>query len=65
VCGLRRVAKSLIRELEIMFVAHGVMNALGITYFQYWLQLDCDASFIKHLEVLKINKLLWRNTQGE
>ncbi len=55
-CGLTRVAKSLIRELEIMFLAHGVMDILGIVYPQYWLQLDCDAYFAKHLEVLKITK---------
>ncbi len=36
-----------------MFLAHGVTNTLGIIYPQYWLQLDCEASFIKHLEVLK------------
>jgi hypothetical protein len=29
------------------------MDALGIVYPQYWLQLDYDASSAKHLEVLK------------
>ncbi len=52
-CGLTRVAKSLIRELEIMFPAHGVLDIPGIIYPQYWLHLDCDASFAKHLEILK------------
>jgi hypothetical protein len=54
VCGLTRVAKSLIKELEIMFPSHGVMDILGIIYLQYWLQPDCDAFFAKHLGVLKI-----------
>jgi hypothetical protein len=29
------------------------MHALGIMYPQYWLHLDYDASFVKHLEVIK------------
>jgi hypothetical protein len=39
--------------LEIMFLTHGVMDALKIVYPQYWLRLDCEASFAKHLEVRK------------
>jgi hypothetical protein len=41
-------------ELEIRFPTHGVMNAFGFLYPQYWLQLDCDASFTNHLQVLKV-----------
>ncbi len=48
-CGLLGATENLMKELEIRFPAHGVMNALGIVYFQYWLQLDCDASFPNHL----------------
>jgi len=40
--------------LEIIFLAHGVMDALGIVYPQYWLQLDCDGSFAKHFEIFKM-----------
>jgi hypothetical protein len=40
-------------ELEMRFLAHCVMDVLGIVYLEYRLQLDCDASFAKHLEVLK------------
>jgi hypothetical protein len=42
------------RELEIKFQTHGVMNVLGIVYPQYWLQPDCDASFANHLQVFKV-----------
>jgi hypothetical protein len=29
--------ETLIQELETRFLAHGVMDVLGITYPQYWL----------------------------
>ncbi len=41
-------------ELEIKFPTHSVMNVLGIVYPQYWLQLDYDASFANHIQVLKV-----------
>jgi hypothetical protein len=50
-CGLVKVAKNLMKELEIKFLAHGVVNVIGIVY---WLQLDYDASFASQLQVLKI-----------
>jgi hypothetical protein len=53
-CGLAGVVKNLMRELEIRFLAHGVMIVFGFMYPQYGLQLDCDASFTNHLQVLKI-----------
>ncbi len=53
-CGLTRVVKSLIRKLEIKFLAHGVKDVFRIVYPQYWLQPNCDASFAVHLKVLKI-----------
>jgi hypothetical protein len=43
----------LIQELETRFPTHGVMDILGIVYPLYWLQLDCEASFPKHLEIIK------------
>jgi hypothetical protein len=36
-CGLVGTIENLMRELEIKFLAHGVMNDLGIVYPQYWL----------------------------
>ncbi len=42
------------KVLKIRFQTHGVMNALGIVYPQYWLQLDYDESFANHLHVLKV-----------
>jgi hypothetical protein len=48
------VGKKLIQELEIRFPTHGVMDVLGIVYSSYFLQLDSDVSFAKHLEILKI-----------
>jgi len=36
-CGLARDGKALIQELETWFLAHGVMDAFGTMYPQYWL----------------------------
>ncbi len=36
-----------------MFLAHGVMNVLGIVFPQSWSQLDCEMSFPKHFQVIK------------
>ncbi len=44
----------LVQELETRFLAHGVMDALGIMYPQYWLHVDYETSFPKHLVVIKI-----------
>jgi hypothetical protein len=49
------VGEALVQELEIKFLAHGVMDALGIVYPQYWMWLECDATFFKHLQVIKSN----------
>jgi hypothetical protein len=46
--------KVLIQDLEIRFPTHGVMNVLGILYPQFWVQLECDATFVKHLQVIKL-----------
>ncbi len=29
-------------------------QAMGIVYPQHWIQLECETSFVKHLEVLKV-----------
>jgi hypothetical protein len=55
--ALVAVAETLIQKLETRFVAHGVMDVLGIVYPQYCLQVDCDTSFLKHLVVIKISFL--------
>jgi hypothetical protein len=63
-CGLAKVAKIIMKELEIKFPAHGVMYVLGIVYPQYWLQLYYDASSANHLQVLKTifccGKTMWK-----
>jgi hypothetical protein len=38
--------KTLVQEFESS-ITHGVMDVLGIVYPQYWMQLECDATFIK------------------
>lgn len=43
----------LVTKLEQRFPNHGLMNALGIIYPQYWLQLDCESTFAIHLSVIK------------
>ncbi len=43
----------MIQELETRFRTHGVMDALGIVYTQYRLQVECVTSFPKHLVVIK------------
>jgi hypothetical protein len=45
VCALARVVKGIIQELNIMFLVHAIMDALGIMYPYYYLKLDCDVSF--------------------
>jgi len=40
-------------RLDIRFSTYGVTDAFKIVYPQYWLWLDCEASFAKHLEVCK------------
>jgi len=32
---------------------HELKNALGIIYPQYWLQLDCESTFVNHLSLIK------------
>jgi hypothetical protein len=30
------------------------MDIIGIMYPQYWMQSECDATFVKHLQVIKL-----------
>ncbi len=46
-------AKSLILDLDVWFSKQLVLNAMGIIYLQYWLQIDVEVTFPWHLEVLK------------
>jgi hypothetical protein len=40
-------------ELEWRFLNHELMNAFKIIYSQYWLQLDCESTFVDHLALIK------------
>ena len=40
-------------ELEVRFPTMDVLDVLGVIYPQYWLQGDGEASFCKHLTVIK------------
>ena len=40
-------------EMSSRFPDHGLMDALGVVYPQYWLQGDCASSFRKHLDIIK------------
>jgi hypothetical protein len=46
-------AEVLIGEMKSRFPSHSILDALGVVYPQYWLQGDCEVSFMKHLNVLK------------
>ena len=46
-------AQVLINELQSHFSLHEVMDALGMLYPQYWLQIRADVYFPQHLAVLK------------
>jgi hypothetical protein len=53
-CGLVGIAENLTGELEIKFPTQSVINAFGIVYPQYWLQLNYDVAFANHLQVFKV-----------
>jgi hypothetical protein len=42
---MAEVAKGLIAKLDAQFCKQGVMDAMGIVYPQYWLQVDADVTF--------------------
>jgi hypothetical protein len=46
--------KWLVKELQGRFLAHGVMDNLGVVYPQYWLQSDVEECFNKRLDVIKV-----------
>lgn len=49
---LAGAATKLIAELDNRFPAHHVMNAMGMLYPQYWVQLAAEENFDKHLRTL-------------
>ncbi len=51
---LVRIIDCLITKLLGKFSIHGIMHNLGVVYSQYWLQLDANECFNKHLEVIKV-----------
>jgi len=40
-------------KLDRRFSAQDLMNAIGIIYLQYWLQLEVVSMFLDHLQILK------------
>ncbi len=42
-----------ITELDRHFVDFEFMNAFGIVYPQFWIQLDADFSFSLHMHIIK------------
>jgi len=50
---LVEAATRLIVELDVRFPKQVVLDAMGVIYPQYWLQVDAKMTFPQHLEVLK------------
>jgi hypothetical protein len=48
------VVLELLKELARCFLAHDFMNAVGIIYLQYWETYDVEATFARHLTILKV-----------
>ncbi len=42
---VKEVVETLIAKLHSHFPSHGVMDALGVVFLQYWLMENCDESF--------------------
>jgi hypothetical protein len=45
--------KQLVAELGSRFLAHQLMEALGMVYLQYWCVEDCRENYEKHIQVIK------------
>jgi hypothetical protein len=43
----------LVLELEWRFLDHKLMNVLGIIHPQYWLELDCESTFVDYFALIK------------
>jgi hypothetical protein len=48
------VVVELIKELARCFIAHDFMNVFRIIYPQYWEASDAEATFARHLTILKV-----------
>jgi hypothetical protein len=46
-------ANSSVKELSSRFPALALMDALGVVYFQYWLQFHAEELFEGHFSILK------------
>ncbi len=60
-CVLTRIIKALIQKLEIWFPTHGVMEALRPSIYPH---PDFNASFVEHLEVIKVTFCYGKNPMG-
>jgi hypothetical protein len=40
-------------KINAIFSPQDLMNAMGIIYLQYWLQLEATSMFFNHLQILK------------
>jgi len=54
------IAKGVTLELDKRFPAHELMNATGIVYPQYWVQLEVALMFPMHLQIFKSHYCCWR-----
>jgi hypothetical protein len=43
----------LVIELECNFQYHELMNAFGAIYLKYWLQQNCESTFVTCLDLIK------------
>jgi hypothetical protein len=50
---VKEAAEYLISELQSHFLAHGVIEALGVVFPQYWMMADCEEFFKRHISVIK------------
>jgi hypothetical protein len=50
---MKRAAGQLIVKLQGRFPTQKLMDAFGIVYPQYWLQLELETRFVTHLAILK------------
>jgi len=51
----------LVIKLKRRFLDHELMNALGIIYPQYWLQPNCESTFVNHLSLIKQHYYISQN----
>jgi hypothetical protein len=57
------LTKGLITKLDRWFLTQDLMNAMGIIYPRYWLQLKVASMFSNHLQILKTHYYCAKITQ--